>query len=294
MKVSRPFFTVPDAHYVHGYELKLSWLEQISLFKLEKAKKLPWHSHQQMELIFCLKGLLYYELGEKSRLTLPPGCFCIIPADQEHRVLNGVDGPCIRLSFFLNEIPPSKKHLGVFSSQEYKQLIHLANSFSGQVFAFSKEAQLVLARIEKLALNIQTPASLVELRIMVSFAFHSALTNSKPGKSIGRIPLMDEAIKWMEEHYQDPNLSLQSLILYMGYGHSRFSQLFKKHTGRTPIDWLIIYRISKGCELLTQTDKSINQIAKSVGFSDVGFFSRTFLQRIGESPSRYRKTHRPK
>jgi AraC-like DNA-binding protein len=42
-------------------------------------------------------------------------------------------------------------------------------------------------------------------------------------------------------------------------------------------------------QLLTDTDKSITEIALEVGFSDSGYFSRVFRREVGLSPEAYRQ-----
>ena len=44
-------------------------------------------------------------------------------------------------------------------------------------------------------------------------------------------------------------------------------------------------RLHKGLELLKTTDLSISEVAYDVGFSDPGYFSKTFLQEFGFLPS---------
>ena len=61
-------------------------------------------------------------------------------------------------------------------------------------------------------------------------------------------------------------------------------------TGHTPVDYLNYYRVECSAELLRGTDESITEIALSCGFSDPGYFSRTFRRHKGCSPSEYRKS----
>lgn len=69
--------------------------------------------------------------------------------------------------------------------------------------------------------------------------------------------------------------------------------LFRYHTGE-PIDrFLQQYRMKVAREWLACTDLPIREVAKRSGFTSHGTFSRTFLEEIGVSPTKYRKEHRP-
>jgi AraC-like DNA-binding protein len=46
--------------------------------------------------------------------------------------------------------------------------------------------------------------------------------------------------------------------------------------------------MEKAQELLLMTDNRISEIAKEVGFSDEGYFTRRFKQKFNVSPSEFR------
>ena len=68
--------------------------------------------------------------------------------------------------------------------------------------------------------------------------------------------------------------------------------LFKKEYGVSPQEYLIALRIEKAKRLLSRRDEkfSVKTISASVGFENPLYFSRCFHQRVGCSPSEYRKS----
>jgi transcriptional regulator GlxA family with amidase domain len=69
---------------------------------------------------------------------------------------------------------------------------------------------------------------------------------------------------------------------------------FKSEYGVSPINYLITCRIREGKRLLTETDLSLSQIAAVLGFSSSSYFSQSFRNAEGVSPTEYRKTNRVK
>ena len=67
---------------------------------------------------------------------------------------------------------------------------------------------------------------------------------------------------------------------------------FKKKYGTTPYAYLITLRINTAKELLTNTQKSIKEIAEHLCFFSEYHFSNTFKKSIGISPKQYRRSHR--
>ena len=70
----------------------------------------------------------------------------------------------------------------------------------------------------------------------------------------------------------------------MGYGRTQLYNLFKKHTGLTPNEYLVRFRIATAQELLNQRTP-IEDVASAVGFSSLRYFKQVFLKYTGQDPS---------
>lgn len=93
---------------------------------------------------------------------------------------------------------------------------------------------------------------------------------------------------YIGKHYQERMTSAEMA----GVCHvteSYFCRFFKKNFGMTPLEFLREYRVEKAAHALTHTDRSITDIAFSVGFDDLNYFSRTFRKIKGLSPGEFRK-----
>lgn len=91
-----------------------------------------------------------------------------------------------------------------------------------------------------------------------------------------------------EQNYFD-NFSLSELAGEYHVSSSHLSHIFKSVTGYAPIEYLISCRLSAAKNLLSTTDKSIKQIIDLCGFSDESNFSRTFREKVGMTPTEFRK-----
>jgi AraC family transcriptional regulator len=72
-----------------------------------------------------------------------------------------------------------------------------------------------------------------------------------------------------------------------------FCRAFKRSLGVPPYRYLLGRRIERSKELLTQTEKSILEIALAVGFSNHAHFGSAFLKVTGCTPTEYRNRSRP-
>ncbi|OMF26744.1 hypothetical protein BK133_20100 [Paenibacillus sp. FSL H8-0548] len=67
---------------------------------------------------------------------------------------------------------------------------------------------------------------------------------------------------------------------------------FKKETGHTITDYVLLERIKLAKELLTQTNIPISSISSSVGYSNFSHFTKVFKKYTELGPTEYRSQFR--
>lgn len=67
------------------------------------------------------------------------------------------------------------------------------------------------------------------------------------------------------------------------------SRVLKKKIGLTPSEFLIRYRMEEAEKRLLNTDMSISEIAESIGFQNIYYFSTSFKKYTGFAPHKYRE-----
>ena len=99
---------------------------------------------------------------------------------------------------------------------------------------------------------------------------------------------MHSAVTYFNENYNQ-DISIENYAQTRGMSVSWFIRNFKKYTGMTPMQFIVSLRVNNAQILLEQTNYSIYEIAKIVGYDDQLYFSRLFRKQKGFSPSQYRK-----
>jgi AraC family transcriptional activator of pobA len=69
------------------------------------------------------------------------------------------------------------------------------------------------------------------------------------------------------------------------------SDTLKQETGKTALDLIHIYLITEAKNRLTLADHNVADIAYSLGFENLPYFSRLFKKEVGVSPNQYKKQH---
>lgn len=77
-----------------------------------------------------------------------------------------------------------------------------------------------------------------------------------------------------------------------GYSVSRFSEIYVKMYGSSPINDLIAQRIALAKKLLISGQTSVMGVSRACGFNSVGYFFRCFKKETGYTPGEYARLFR--
>ena len=105
------------------------------------------------------------------------------------------------------------------------------------------------------------------------------------------LALFDRVKTHIADNYRR-HISIEELAGICYFSVEYFCRFFKRMTGTTALSYVNEYRIEKATVLLTETDEPIGDIAQSVGFEDLNYFSRVFKKNKKCSPGEYRRMHR--
>ncbi|MBE6600798.1 MAG: helix-turn-helix domain-containing protein [Ruminococcaceae bacterium] len=98
-----------------------------------------------------------------------------------------------------------------------------------------------------------------------------------------------ELIKlYLNSHFSE-NISLDRLCETFNCSKTTLLTSYKKAYGVTVYKYLSELRLSKSCELLSDSHYPIGEIASLCGFPDQCYFSKVFSKRYGMAPSAYRE-----
>jgi AraC family transcriptional activator of pobA len=84
-----------------------------------------------------------------------------------------------------------------------------------------------------------------------------------------------------------PSVNLMAAQLNLSARY--LSDLLKQETGKTAIELIHIYLVNEAKNLLKGEEQSISEIAWSLGFENLPYFSRLFKKEAGISPNQYKK-----
>ena len=101
-------------------------------------------------------------------------------------------------------------------------------------------------------------------------------------------PMLQRVMQFVEENIANSDVNVGDMASAAAVSRSGLQRKVKQAMGITPQDLLREARIKRACQLLRQTDKTVAEVAYACGFSDPKYFSRSFKQSTGLSPTEYK------
>ncbi len=96
-----------------------------------------------------------------------------------------------------------------------------------------------------------------------------------------------KVLDYIKENFSE-QISLEDLSNEVGISPHHFSRLFKSTIGKSPMQFVMSYRLEQAKKMLTNKELTLVDISHKCGFSDQAHFSRSFKARYGKSPKSFR------
>ncbi len=96
--------------------------------------------------------------------------------------------------------------------------------------------------------------------------------------------------RYVDDHLED-GLSLAAVAVIAAMTPSSFGRYFRRHVGTSFRSWLTRRRVERAAQLLRESDMTVDQVGKSVGFPGGRTFRRVFQLELNCSASQYRNAY---
>jgi AraC-like DNA-binding protein len=100
--------------------------------------------------------------------------------------------------------------------------------------------------------------------------------------------LAEQTEAYIKQHYTE-RVSNESLAMALHFHVNYITRCMKEHFDCTPMEYLHHYRLEQAQLLLAKTDRTVAEVAEQVGYTYAPYFTTSFKQAFGITPSAYRK-----
>ena len=260
------------------------------------------HRHDFFQMRLDVDGEADHHIGSRRR-ALRTGSLSFVSPYRIHR---GGRGPASRfyvINFHYRFLRPgqgldasfaealpvvSAPELAPFAFQEFVDFRLDGEDMRAACDACS--AMLEQYRHRRLLAEDRIRAHVLLLLGTVCQRYESELTKLIHAKATGGSgrDALARVTRYIGEHLADP-ITLGDVAGAARLSPNYVTQLMKKRTGKTFVDFLTALRLQRAQELLATTTLRITDVAAAVGYADDAYFARRFRQCLRLSPSEYRR-----
>jgi len=252
---------------------------------------MPPHWHNELEFILLRGGSAVYRVNEQDfRLTAGDALF--VNSNRLHfgYSANGEDFAYSVLHFLpelVSDHVVRRKYLLPLISSEACDAVLFRGAGVGETELYATVRTLI-------SLYLQPPQAF-ELNVLEQVYRLLRLLdgqgdirrNIDDAASAERVRSMQTMLKYVQEHYAE-RVTLDDIAAAGAMCRSKCSYLFRQVLQQTAIEYVQSVRLQKSCDLLTDTELSMTEIASRCGFSGASYFVELFHQQFGVTPRRYR------
>ncbi|MBP3633395.1 MAG: helix-turn-helix transcriptional regulator [Oscillospiraceae bacterium] len=287
-----------------GYEkYKLSRIVTVQeivsadLMRVPRKRSLR-HTHAEAwELCCCIRGQMEVERGETVTIV-QEGEVLLISPGVEHAPVTKCKGDVALVVSFTCTNSEHLRPLQEVISDMAEESIPIANKIVAELeasFMHNRGAyrlhllhfvpsldtplgaeQLVCCYLEQLLILLLRQVTMEKGAVVRTDYFKKAMQGY----------LVEQVDDYIVRHIRK-RLTVEEIAEYFHYSRTRLSTVYKQIKGIGINDSITQEQLRQAKILLTNTDKSITQIAEELGFSSPQYFSRKFTKKVGVAPSHY-------
>ncbi len=259
---------------------------------------IPWHWHEEIEIIYAAEGDTLVLCGETEYL-LHPGEAIFVNCNVLHKLKRGYkDVPCRINSLLFTPELVSGFPQSIIEQRYIVPLIRcsalpevvLRPEIPWQKDAIHRFRSAFSAFVsDRFGYEIVVQVELMQMLLVLLEHLEDRVceTDLVQNKDAVRIKQM---LGFIHAHYAEP-LTVSQIASASSISESECYRCFRKVLDTSPIDYLLQYRIRSAAGLLSGSDMSVSDICYATGFNSPSYFAKVFRQELLVSPRKYRATH---
>ena len=256
----------------------------------------PWHWHEEVELIYVTGGDIEVTTSNETYLIHPGEAFFVntnvLNTKKKTKETEHVTEYChvfhpILLSGYFKSVYEAR-YLNPVLKDPRIEIVRLTDKTEPGQQAVRKLKELTKLQ-EKEHMEFQTRNLLSEIWLLLLQEIEESPVKRQAGtfQNQDRIRYM---MTFIHQHYAE-KLCLKQVADSGSVSERECMRCFQKNLNRSPVEYIIGYRLEKAREALQNTDEAVTDIALQCGFSGSAYFGKMFRKYYDMTPGDYRKKY---
>lgn len=249
---------------------------------------IPWHWHEELEVIFVAAGTLKLQIPGGEYL-LQEGSLVVLNSNVLHS-LSGHPAGALRSMVFSPFLITGGADTVFYKN--YVRALLACPDFSvwqaepgPDVKRFS--AAFSAMETDAFAYEFTVRENLSQLLLHCYAQLLPRLSAQKPAKSADTVRI-EQMLQYMQASYAEP-ITLADIAQAAGLSERECLRCFHRTIGDSPVQYLLKYRLMQGAVLLRASPAaSIAEVSAACGFDSPSYFSKQFRRFYQRPPREYR------
>lgn len=285
--------------YLFDFGLKFK-KENITLSKDTRFTHIPKHVHADMELNYVYSGSCTYDIGGK-KVVLNEGDLCLCDTHVVHssKAIGENDivvNIAMTESFFTTSFLTRLSNEGIITSFLIDSLLENKSHSKYIVFRPDKKSKIDILMKNLMCEYFHRDIGYNEVLNSYMIIIFSELVRIFNENNSSEHDLEDKKsdniiniLKYIENNYN--HCTLSTTAKHFCYNSNYLGNLLKNKTGKSFSQLKMEHRMKQAVILIRHSEMPIYEIAVEVGFSNLGYFYKTFKNTFNKSPQEYRDNY---
>jgi len=247
------------------------------------------HWHSELEIIRVLEGELSVRLNNENYLAKKDDIIFVNPETVHSAIPQNCVYECLvfHLEFLYVDTYSCRFFVESVLNREYSIKEHIIGEKSEFIDAVNAVFDAMICKSSGYKFRV-IGALYRMLGVIIDSHFYKSVNSDSALSNNKNLPKLKKVLTFLRENY-DKQILLEDMAKAAGMSPKYFCYFFKGMTGKTPVEYLNIYRIEKASQMLLNTDLKVTEVAYSCGFNDLSYFIKTFKGIKNISPVKFRK-----
>ncbi|QOT12132.1 helix-turn-helix transcriptional regulator [Paenibacillus sp. JNUCC32] len=251
---------------------------------------IPLHWHEEFQFVRIMKGQAIFQIQEE-KVTLHEGDGIFINSGSLHLAKDDNDSGCHYIC--LNVLPSFVLSQELFRTYVYPYIEATNLSYIILPPREHWAKNILDAILEMDRLIHQRPALYeIDLTIQLTHIWRNLVVNGFPLEykeaDMLKNHRMKQMLNWIHHHYAE-KIILEDIAKAGQLSRSECCRYFKRLLKKSPLNYVMEYRIQKSLILLQQPENNVTDVAYQVGFNSTSYFINQFRKTMNMTPLTYKK-----
>ncbi len=263
----------------------------------EEVNGFPMHWHEEMEIIYVVEGKISLTI-QSNEYTVSKNEIALIPPQSIHaiRQVNQTHAIYFNILFRFSMLSGGSE---ILCQKKYLDPIYERNLIMPEYLDMFNPLRNELEPVIKNLTELNWPYGyknelLIKARLLeIMHIIKNNCTNANDIKKNESefFKKLKKSLLFIESNYSE-HITVAQAADMSNFSESYFSKIFRQLTGSSFTQYIKDFRLERAAEKIRNTNTRISEIAFSVGFNNLSYFTRSFKAKYKMTPKAFQMNYK--